>query len=339
MILIKVDVHSHIIPDNIIHKIQHHGERLDAEIQLKNGQRWIVHKQGYQYPLLPQFYDPSKKHTDMETMGIDFTILSPAPPLFMYWINPEVGASIAREVNEGCSEFVQNHPEKFRSLATVPLQKPELAIKELEYAKTLPGLCGVEIGTSVEGLLLDDPAFGDFFSFCEELDWPIFLHPYYVGDKKGFKDYYLTNLIGNPLDTTLGASSLIFGGILDKHPKLRFLLAHGGGYLPYQIGRLNHGYDVREESRTCEQKPSHYLSRFFYDSITFNSESLSFLIQMVGQNKVVLGTDYPFDMGETNPVKMLDTAVKSQDVVIHQVSHANAISLFGKFQDTNSYFL
>lgn len=333
VIVIKIDTHSHIIPNNIIHLIKHQGDRWDAEIQSKDGQPWVIHKQGYQYPLLSQFHDPSKKQSDMAAMGIDFTVLSPAPPLFMYWIDPEDGASIARQVNEGCSEFVQNNPMRFRSLATVPMQKPELAVKELEYAKALPGLCGVEIGTSIEGRTLDDPVFGDFFSLCEELGWPIFLHPYYVGDKKGFSNYYLTNLIGNPLDTTLGAASLIFGGILDRHPKLRILLAHGGGYLPYQIGRLDHGYDVRKESRTCEQKPSAYLPRLFYDSITFNSHSLSFLIQMVGDKQVVLGTDYPFDMGETDPVNMLDTAVASNEVVHHQVSYTNARSLFGDVLD------
>lgn len=329
MVRIKIDVHSHIIPNNILDLIRDQGHGFDTEIQNRSGQNWVVHKQGYQYPLLREFYDADQKLYDMESMGIDFTVLSPAPPMFMYWIDSNLAATFAREVNEGSSSFVESNPNQFLSFATIPLQDPKAAIKEIEYAFSLPGLCGVEIGTTIEGQTLDDLRFDDFFSLCEQLDWPIFLHPYYVGDKSGLSNYYLTNLIGNPLDTTLAAASLIFGKVLDNHPNLRILLAHGGGYLPYQIGRLDHGYEVRKESSTCAQKPSKYLNQFFYDSVTFEGQSLSYLIQTSGDTQVVLGTDYPFDMGENDPVGLLSTAIQHNDTLMNQITHNNACSFLG----------
>ncbi|WP_035462159.1 amidohydrolase family protein [Alicyclobacillus macrosporangiidus] len=324
----NIDLHSHIIPSNVVHEIRNRGHVFGAELQIRNGQEWVVHKQGYQYPLHPHFYDHDAKVESMNNMDVDFTVMSPAPPLFMYWIEPEVAAKMARMVNQGASEFVQAHKKRFRALATVPMQDPKKAVEELEYASHLPGLCGVEIGTTIEGTSLDDPRYDSFFSACQALNWPIFLHPYYVGDKQGMSSYYWTNLIGNPLDTTMAAAALIFGGVLDRYPNLRVLLAHGGGYLPYQIGRLNHGYKVRSESRTCRHKPMAYLQRFYYDTITFDPKALSFLLDMVGSANVVLGTDYPFDMGEDNPVGMLRSATEDEQTV-HQVTCENALNFLG----------
>jgi len=323
-----IDAHSHILPENIVELIRREGSKYGATIQQRGSLEWVVHEQGYTYPLFGKFYDAQQKLADMRDMGIDFTILSPAPPMFMYWIDTSSAAYFARLVNEGTSQFVSSNPQNFLGLATVPMQDPTVAVETLRYAATLPGLCGVEIGTTIEGQALDDSSFEPFFATCEDLDWPIFLHPYYVGDKSGFSKYYLTNLIGNPLDTALGAAALIFGGVLDRHPKLRVLLAHGGGYLPYQIGRLDHGYEVRPESKTCKNAPSTYLNRFYYDGITFNTEALSFLIRQVGVNRVVIGTDYPFDMAEGDPVGRLRHVSGLDDAGFAQISQLNPLELF-----------
>ena len=239
-------------------------------------------------------------------------MLSPAPPLFMYWMNHSVASNFVDLVNQGCIEFVQANPDNFLSFATISMQTPSLAIKQLDEAMKHPELIGIEIGASIEGNSLDDPNYYEIFDMCESSDWPIFIHPYYVGNKQGMKNYYMTNLIANPLDTTVAATSLIFGGILDKYPKLKIILAHGGGYLPYQIGRLDKGYKVRKECDTCIRKPSEYLSRFIYDSITFNPNSLEFLIKDVSLDNVVIGTDYPFDMSETAPVELIESVVPNQ---------------------------
>lgn len=323
-----IDVHSHILPENIVNLIRTYGAKYGANIQKRASMEWVVHEQGYTYPLFRKFYDAEQKLQDMDEMGIDFTVLSPAPPMFMYWIEEDISAAFARMVNEGTSEFVSMNRQKFVGLATVPLQNPTVAVEVLREAARLPGLCGVEIGTTIEGKTLDEESYDPFFAVCEELDWPVFLHPYYVGDKAGMSKYYLTNLIGNPLDTAIGAASLIFGGVLDRHPKLRVLLAHGGGYLPYQIGRLDHGYKVRMESKTCEQNPSAYLSRFYYDGITFNSEALSFLIKQVGQDRVVIGTDYPFDMAESHPLELLNQVAELDPTSGRKIREMNPLRLF-----------
>jgi aminocarboxymuconate-semialdehyde decarboxylase len=301
-----IDVHHHIIPESVVNLIRNGDTRFQAEIQMRDQQEWIVHKQGYAYPLLDKFYDAAAKRQDMSAANLDFVVLSPAPPMFYYWLHPDSAIGISRLVNDGVAEFVAENRQSFQAMATVPMQDPVLAIKELERVKDLYDIRAVEIGTSIEGVNLDDPKFLPFFEAAESFGVTIFLHPYYVGDKSGLSRYYFTNLIGNPLDTAIAAGSLIFGGIFDRFPDLKVLLAHGGGYFPYQIGRLNKGYQERKESRTCKEQPSFYLDRFYYDTLTFYPKSLEFLVQLVGDQHVLLGSDYPFDMGTMQPGHIID---------------------------------
>lgn len=300
------DVHHHIIPKDVVDMIRKGNSKFDAEIQIRNEQEWIVHRQGYAYPLFNQFYDVETKLQDMKKAEITSLVLSPAPPMFYYWINPDDAADIAKLVNDGNAEMMGHKSQAFKGMATVPMQDPKLAIKELVRVKELYNMSSVEIGTSIEGINLDDPKFLPFFEAADAMKFTIFLHPYYVGDKNGLNKYYFTNLIGNPLDTAIGASSLIFGGILDRFKNLKILLAHGGGYFPYQIGRLDKGYQERKESRTCEKPPSAYLSRFYFDTLTFSAEPLEFLVKLAGEEHVVMGSDYPFDMGTLDPCSLVN---------------------------------
>lgn len=329
----NVDMHSHIIPVEWIREIKRNGSLWGTRVEKGNGHDWVVHDEGYRYPLVPEFFDAAAKLSLMKRKRIDFTVLSPAPPLFYYWRERDAAARAARLINESSSHFVQQSPSQFLAFATVPMQDVTAALKELEYAFTLPGLAGVEIGASIEGRPLSDPSYEEFFSECERRNWPIFIHPYYVGDKQGYESYYFTNLIGNPLDTTLASASLIFSGVLDRHPRLRILLAHGGGYLPYQIGRLDHGYEVRSESRTCTHPPSSYLHRFFYDTITFHDKALGFLMHIVGSDRVVLGTDDPFDMSEAQPVQRIGEVLQENLGAMNRICQRNAEDLLGRMVD------
>jgi aminocarboxymuconate-semialdehyde decarboxylase len=308
-----IDAHHHIIPKTVVDLVRNGDPRFQAEIQIRDGKEWIVHQQGYAYPLFDKFYDADAKLRDMKTANLDAVVLSPAPPMFYYWLDADKAADISRLVNDGTAEFVAQHKQSFDAMATVPMQDPNLAVKELARVNSEYGISAVEIGTSIEGVNLDDPKFLPFFEAADALGVTLFLHPYYVGDKSGLSRYYFTNLIGNPLDTAIAAGSLIFGGVLDRFTNLKVMLAHGGGYFPYQIGRFNKGYQERKESRTCKEQPSFYLDRFYFDTLTFYPKSLEFLVDLVGNDHVVLGSDYPFDMGTLQPADIVNECDFSQE--------------------------
>jgi aminocarboxymuconate-semialdehyde decarboxylase len=323
-----IDAHHHILPKSIVQAIRTGDSRFQAEIQTRGNQEWVVHRQGYAYPLFDKFYIANAKIEDMRAAGLDRVVLSPAPPMFNYWLNSETAHSISQMINDGTAEFAAENPSLFQGMATVPMQDPVLAVKEMERVVQEHQIKAVEIGTSIEGVNLDDPKFTRFFEAAEALNVTIFLHPYYVGDKSGLSKYYFTNLVGNPLDTTVAAGSLIFGGILDRFPRLKVMLAHGGGYFPYQIGRFDKGFEERVESRTCKERPSSYLNRFYFDTLTFNPAALKFLVDLVGHEQVVLGSDYPFDMGTLQPKSIIEECQFSTDIQI-AIYHDNAIRLFG----------
>lgn len=323
-----IDCHSHYIPQGFIDLLKKGDSELQAKLIEKGGQTFVSHNQGYVYPLLPGFYDLSYRIKEMDNAKIDMAVLSTAPPMFYYWAPAKLASRVARIINEGIRQAVGTYPDKFRGMGTVPLQDPEAAIEELHYCVKELGFKSVLIGSNVEGKQLDEPEFLPFFQECEKLGVLVNLHPYYVGDKKMFEKYYLTNLLGNPLDTAVSLSHLIFGGIFDKCPELKIFAAHGGGFLPYQIGRLQHGYEVRNEPKVNNcASPLDYMKHIYFDSILFNHKALKYLVDIVGSDKVIMGTDYPFDMGEDNPFEFVnetDISRKEKDNILS----GNASKLF-----------
>lgn len=300
-----IDMHSHVIPMGLLDRIRRGDPDLEAMIKEEHGVSFVVHHQGYSYPLLPGFVDNEveARLQAMDRAGIDLAVVSVAPPLFYYWLPAELSLSIAQAVNDAIAQLVQKCPHRLLGMATVPLQDPRAAAMELERAKIKLGLRGVHIGANVEGKQLDDRVFRAFFEKAAQLKMPIFLHPYYIGNKAGLEKYYLTNLLGNPIETTIAACHLIFGGILADFPDLKICLAHGGGFLPYQIGRLRHGHRVRPEPKSAGLEVfSTFEEQIYFDTLLFDDRALRFLLDSVGASKVMLGTDYPFDMGERNPV-------------------------------------
>jgi aminocarboxymuconate-semialdehyde decarboxylase len=240
---------------------------------------------------------------DMDRLGIDVQTLSPSPFQFCYWAEPERGLEAARLVNNGIAEMVASTPGRFVGLATVPMQAPSLAAIELERAVRELGLRGAEIATSVQGEELSDKRFRPLFSKAEELGALIFLHPNGFSDGRRLADHYFINTIGNPLDSAIAISHLIFDGVLADLPKLKLCVAHGGGYLPAYAGRMDHAYAARADCRRCIQEPpSSYLKRLYFDTVVFNPAQLDYLVGQYGADHLVLGTDYPFDMAEPDPV-------------------------------------
>jgi aminocarboxymuconate-semialdehyde decarboxylase len=306
---VRIDLHSHVIPTPIIDAIGAAPDRLKARIEGEGASRRVVHEQGYVYPLFDEFYDAEAKLEAMDRKGIDVSVVSPAPPMFYYWADADLALFVAGLVNNGTADIVAASPARLRGMATVPVQHPDAAVAELERVVREFGFKAVEIGTSIEGAQIAEARFRPLLRRAAELGVFVFAHPYYVGAKSGLEDFYLTNLIGNPLDTTIMVANLMFSGVLDELPALRFLLAHGGGFAPYQIGRLAHGHVVRKETRRLTQSdPKALFRRFYFDSLVFEPRALGYLVDLVGADRVVIGTDSPFDMGDRDPAATIEAA-------------------------------
>ncbi len=246
---------------------------------------------------------------DMDDMGIDIQAVSPTPLQYYYALEPGLGLESAQIVNDYIAEIVAAHPDRFVGLANVPMQEPDLAVAELSRAVNDLGMRGVEICTSVAGEELSSDRFRKFFAKAEELGVLIFMHPNGFSDGDRLSDHYFTNVIGNPLDSTVAVSHLIFGGVLDAYPKLKICVAHGGGYLPAYSGRIDHAHANREDCRRCiKEPPTSYLRKLFFDTVVFTEHQLEYLVSLYGSDHIVLGTDYPFDMGMYDPVGFVDGA-------------------------------
>jgi aminocarboxymuconate-semialdehyde decarboxylase len=304
----RVDLHSHVIPRSMIDAIRRTPAVWGARIEREAAGERVVHDQGYAYPLFAEFFDPDAKVQSMDRRGLDVSVVSPAPPMFQYRADAELAQRTARLINDGIAEMVAAHPSRLRGMGTLPVQHPETAIAELERVAREHRFRAVEIGSSIEGTTLADPRFRPVLRRCRDLGVLVFAHPYYVGAKCGMESYYLTNLIGNPWETTVLAANLMLSGAMDELEGIRILLAHGGGFLPYQVGRLEHGHEVRPEARArTRTRPLELLRRFHYDSLVFDPRALRYLIDAVGSERVALGTDSPFDMRDDDPLARIDS--------------------------------
>lgn len=295
-----IDIHTHFIPHFVC------DDGLDLAFGARSDGDWLLHPDGYRFPLSREFLDPAAKLERMDEMGIDISVLSLAPPFFFYE-RPGPGAvAFAMRANESLAELVEGNPRLY-GLATLPLQQPDAAAAELRRSVEELGLRGAQVGVNLGSMHLDDDRFDGVLAMADSLGVPLMLHPYTIGRKAGLEPFYMTNSIGNPLDTCAAAARLIFSGALDRHPRLRVVLVHGGGSLPYQIGRLDRAFEVREEARvSIERPPSSYLNRLWMDSITHADAPLRFLAELVGPERLVLGTDLPFDMGDPSPLGRLE---------------------------------
>jgi aminocarboxymuconate-semialdehyde decarboxylase len=238
---------------------------------------------------------------DMDKMGMDVQAISPSPFHFMYWLEPELARKVSRSVNEHLASIVAAHPDRFVALAHVPLQAPDLAAEELAYCMTKLGFRGAEIGTNVVGAEVSRGR-DQFWRTAQELDAVVFMHPngFTQGDR--LADHYFTNVIGNPLDTTVALGHLVFDGVLERFPKLKLVSAHGGGYIAHYPARMDHVWSARADARTVlKNTPRRSLARVYFDTIVFDRTQLEHLVKLWGADHVLVGTDYPYDMGMYDP--------------------------------------
>lgn len=260
-----------------------------------------------------QLTDARARLADMDAMGVDLQVVSPSPGHYAYWADADLGRALARVVNDTLAEQVGCHPSRMVALGTVPLQHPALAVEELRRCVRELGMRGVQISTNVAGAELADPRFHPFLAAAEELGAVLFLHPTGFTHGERLAANHLNNLIGNPLDTTVAIAHLIYSGTLDRFSGLKLCLAHGGGFLAAYAGRFDHAHRVRSDCQHCRHAPSHYLRRMHFDTVVFDPEELEQLARRYGASQLVLGTDYPYDMGERDPIGLLGRTRLSEE--------------------------
>jgi len=300
-----IDIHAHWYPQEWIDLFQRDGAREGASLERGADGRTMLRAKSITNAFDQRFVVVDERVKAMDERRIDVHALSLTTPM-VYWASPALGLALSQAFNDAASAAHRKHPKRLYGLAMVPMHAPELALKELERAAKLPGIKGMYLATNVNGEELDERKFWDVYARCEELGWTIFLHPVDTIGQDRTKKYYLKNLCGNPYDTGVAVAHLIFGGVMDRFPRLGFNLPHASGTFPWLIGRWDHGAKGRPELKHMKQPPSSYLRRFTYDTIGHDDRINANLVRLVGADRVTLGSDYCFDMGLDDPLATVD---------------------------------
>jgi aminocarboxymuconate-semialdehyde decarboxylase len=308
--MLKIDVHTHILPKDIpdwkgqfgyggFIKLEHH--KPCCARMLKDDGKFFRE-------IEDNTWSAEKRIEECEAFGVDVQVLSTVPVMFSYWTKPADGAEISKFLNDGIAETVKKFPKRFVGLGTVPMQDTRLAVKELERCRRI-GLVGVQIGSNVNQLNLGEPQFLDFFKACEELGMAVFVHPWEMSGERDMQKYWLPWLVGMPAETSRAICSLIFSGTLEKCQNLRICFAHGGGSFPSTIGRIEHGFEVRPDLCATDnpRNPREYLGKIYFDSLVHDASMLDYLVKLAGAEKIALGSDYPFPLGELEPGKLIES--------------------------------
>jgi aminocarboxymuconate-semialdehyde decarboxylase len=325
-----IDVHTHVLTEETIRLLQKEAPKLAVSLSPIDAEAGVLEVAGTPYRPFPRGgWDIEQRLHDMDAAEVDVHVLSATPQTYLYDHDAALAAACASIQNDQMAKLVADHPDRFMAIATLPMQAPERAADELRRAVRTLGLRGAMIGSNVQGRNLDDAALEPLWAAAAELDALLLIHPVKPAGGERIKPYYLVNLIGNPLDTTIAAACLVFGGVLERHPKLKVLLVHGGGFVPYQAGRFVHGWKVRAEPKvTLKSSPETLLRRFYYDTILHSKPQLEFLVQSVGAEHVLLGSDYPYDMGMLDCVRHVRSlSISEPDRA--KILGAQAVALFG----------
>jgi aminocarboxymuconate-semialdehyde decarboxylase len=331
--LFTVDLHCHALSPEVEQLLGSHPRRRAEPEALARmfGADSVEYNARVMLPAIaPKLTQPDVRLADMDAMGVDMQVVSPSPNQYYYWAEQALAHDIVRIQNEGLEALCKEHPGRLRALGAVALQHPELAARQLRDAVEKLGLYGVQISTNVEGGELSDPKFEPFWAEAARLQCVVFIHPMGPWGFDRLGRWYMANVIGQPLETTIALSHLIFSGLLDRHPTLRLLAAHGGGYMPFYIGRFEKAWQVRPEARRMRHPPRHYLKRIWYDTVVYEPMAVRTLIDEVGLSQVVLGTDYPYDMGCDQLAAMLERVPGLDARGRADVAGANALKLLAR---------
>ena len=329
----NIDVHAHFLPRSCFGITDSTGKQHGPTLVTnEKGEEEMVLKGRNYGSISKKLWDPESRLKDMEATEVDMQVISAIPILldYIYNLENEVCLSFCRQQNDGVARVVSEYPARFVGLATLPLNEPDKALIELDRAINKLGMRGVEILSNIKGRDLDAPELMPFYKEVEALDVPVFIHPSGgVSSLERMKKYYLNNLVAYPMETAMAASRIVFGGVLEKYPRLKFYLAHAGGTLPYTRGRLEHGYQVRPESKeVIDKPPSHYIPLLYFDTITHYLPALEYLVKSAGADRVMMGTDYPYDMSDTEPVATVRGLTNIPEKDRQLVFGGNAMRLF-----------
>ncbi len=327
---LKIDIHCHYLNQEVAAKVAHlNPAQYEPSVCFANTMTREVNVKQMR-DRAPKLSSIEVRLKDMDRMGIDVQAVSPAPNQTYYWTEPGMGQELARSVNERIAQIVAQWPDRFVGLGTVPLQNVDLAVSELEFLIRKLGLKGVEISPNVNGKELTASDLEKFFGAAEKLNAVIFMHPIGYTNGERLMDHYFNNVIGNPLETTVAASHLIFEGVMERYPKLKVVLPHAGGYLAHYWARMDHAWEARPDCRTVlKRKPSASLEKFYFDTLAFDPGMLKHLIERFGAEHVLLGTDYPYDMGVEEPVGFINRVAGLSPAERTDIMGGNAARLLG----------
>lgn len=307
--MLKIDVHTHILPEHIPNWKERFG--YGGFIKLDHHKPFcarMIKDDGHFFrEVEDNCWSPEKRIAECEDFGVNVQVLSTVPVMFSYWAKAEDCAETSKFLNDGIAEIIEKFPKRFVGLGTIPMQNSKLAIAELERCRKI-GLKGVQIGSNVNQKNLGEAEFFEFFAACENLGMAIFVHPWEMMGENEMKKYWLPWLVGMPAETSRAICSLIFSGVLEKLKNLRICFAHGGGSFPYTLGRIAHGFEVRPDLVAVDNQinPREYLGKFWLDSLVHDAVMLEYLVKLFGAEKIALGTDYPFPLGELEPGKLIE---------------------------------
>ncbi len=324
--MLKIDIHTHIIPEHLPNfKGKYgYGGFINLDHHKPCCARMMMDDKFFR-EIQDNCWDPNKRIQDCNHHDIDVQVLSTIPVMFSYWAKPMDVLDLSMFLNDHLADIVHRYPKRFVGLGTIPLQHPELAIKELERCMKI-GLKGVQIGSHVNEWNLNAPELFPFFQAAQEMNAAIFVHPWDMMAKEKMTEYWLPWLVGMPAESSLAICSMIFGGVFERLPNLKVAFAHGGGSFPATIGRIEHGFNVRPDLVAVhnEVNPREYLNRIYLDTLVHDPLKLDYLLNLMGPTQLALGSDYPFPLGELEPGKLIDS-MPYEDNIKERLLHGTAL--------------
>ncbi len=335
----KIDMHAHVLPRDWPRLKERYGyggfiyleHASEARPDIRPGYAHMMRDDGHFFrEVEPNLWDPALRIEDCDRFDIDLQVLSTVPVMFAYWAKPQDTLDLCGILNDDIAAHVQAYPGRFAGVGSLPMQAPDLAVRELQRCREI-GLCGVQIGSHIGEHNLDDERFEELWAAAQQHDMAVFVHPWDMMGKERMPRHWLPWLVGMPAETSLAICSLIMGGVLDRYPDVKFVFAHAGGAFLGTVGRIDHGWRVRPDlcQTHTEEPPSSYLKRIYVDAITHDEDMLKLLVSRMGADRVMLGTDYPFPLGELQPGKLIEECDAFDDATTARLLAGTAIEVFG----------